>query len=128
MSNQVNQVGSNLEVMLKNGVWAVMAMAVSRDNHLALTVSADHIIGRYDLAVRRQQFSKYVYIDGNDRRVLSTMLARRALSIEPNIPATRLLLSETTVGYALSAAGTESTFALRTSCTQRRSASDHRRR
>jgi hypothetical protein len=89
-----------------------MAMAVSRDNHLALTVSADHIIGRYDLAVRRQQFAKCVYIDGNNRRVLSTILARRALSIEPNIPATRLLLSETTVGYALSAAGTESRFAL----------------
>jgi len=28
-----------------------MAMAVSTDNALALTVSADHIIGRYDLAV-----------------------------------------------------------------------------
>jgi hypothetical protein len=30
-----------------------MAMAVSNDNALALTVSADHIIGRYDLAVGR---------------------------------------------------------------------------
>ncbi|KAJ6601349.1 WD40-repeat-containing domain protein [Mycena vulgaris] len=28
---------------------AVMAMRVSRDNRLALTVSADHLIGRYDL-------------------------------------------------------------------------------
>ncbi|CAL1716304.1 unnamed protein product [Somion occarium] len=30
-------------------VESVMAMAVSRDNALALTVSADHLIGRYDL-------------------------------------------------------------------------------
>lgn len=29
----------------------VMAMAVTRDNRLALTVSADNLIGRYDLAV-----------------------------------------------------------------------------
>jgi hypothetical protein len=27
-----------------------MAMRVSRDNQLALSVSADHIVGRYDLA------------------------------------------------------------------------------
>ena len=32
---------------------AVMAMAVSRDATLALTVSADHLIGRYDLMVVR---------------------------------------------------------------------------
>jgi hypothetical protein len=31
--------------------YTVMAMAVSHDNALALTVSADHIIGRYDLTV-----------------------------------------------------------------------------
>lgn len=30
----------------------VMAMAVSRDNSLALTISADHLVGRYDLTVR----------------------------------------------------------------------------
>jgi hypothetical protein len=29
----------------------VMAMAVSRDATLALTVSADHLVGRYDLMV-----------------------------------------------------------------------------
>lgn len=29
-----------------------MAMTVSRDNSLALTVSADHLIGRYDIKVR----------------------------------------------------------------------------
>jgi hypothetical protein len=29
----------------------VMAMAVTRDNTLALSVSADHLIGRYDLTV-----------------------------------------------------------------------------
>jgi ASTRA-associated protein 1 len=29
----------------------VMGMAVSRLNNLALTVSADHLVGRYDLAV-----------------------------------------------------------------------------
>lgn len=28
-----------------------MAMAVSKDSRLALTVSADHLIGRYDLTV-----------------------------------------------------------------------------
>lgn len=28
-----------------------MAMAVSKDSTLALTVSADHLIGRYDLTV-----------------------------------------------------------------------------
>jgi hypothetical protein len=28
-----------------------MGMAVSRLNNLALTVSADHLVGRYDLAV-----------------------------------------------------------------------------
>ncbi|KAF8206583.1 WD-40 repeat-containing protein [Mycena galopus ATCC 62051] len=31
-------------------VEAIMAMRVSRDNRLALTVSADHLVGRYDLA------------------------------------------------------------------------------
>ena len=31
----------------------VMAMSVSRDKTIALTVSADHIVGRYDLHVRR---------------------------------------------------------------------------
>ncbi|KAI5892652.1 WD40 repeat-like protein [Schizophyllum commune H4-8] len=31
---------------------SIMAMAVTRDNALALTVSADHLIGRYDLNVR----------------------------------------------------------------------------
>ncbi|KAJ7659938.1 WD40-repeat-containing domain protein [Mycena rosella] len=30
-------------------VEAIMAMRVSRDNRLALTVSADHVVGRYDL-------------------------------------------------------------------------------
>lgn len=29
-----------------------MAMRVSRDNLFALTVSADHIVGRYELSVR----------------------------------------------------------------------------
>lgn len=29
----------------------VMAMVVSRDSSLALTVSADHLLGRYDLVV-----------------------------------------------------------------------------
>ncbi|KAF9805046.1 hypothetical protein IEO21_09207 [Rhodonia placenta] len=33
-------------------VESVMAMAVSRDNSFALTVSADHLIGRYDLQAR----------------------------------------------------------------------------
>lgn len=28
-----------------------MSMAISRSHHLALTVSADHLIGRYDLKV-----------------------------------------------------------------------------
>jgi hypothetical protein len=32
---------------------AVMAMRVSKMNHFALTVSADNLIGRYDLTVRR---------------------------------------------------------------------------
>ena len=31
---------------------AVMAMRVSKMNHFALTVSADHLIGRYDLKAR----------------------------------------------------------------------------
>lgn len=31
--------------------WIVLAMAVSKNNALALTVSADHLIGRYDLVV-----------------------------------------------------------------------------
>ena len=30
----------------------VMALAVSKSHHVALTVSADHLIGRYDLVVR----------------------------------------------------------------------------
>ena len=34
----------------------VMAMSVSRTNSLALTVSADHLIGRYDLTVRMTAF------------------------------------------------------------------------
>jgi hypothetical protein len=34
-----------------------MAMAVSMDNTLALTVSADHLIGRYDLSVRYPFFA-----------------------------------------------------------------------
>ncbi|PCH42454.1 WD-40 repeat-containing protein [Wolfiporia cocos MD-104 SS10] len=34
---------------VKLHVETVMAMAVSRDNKLALTVSADHLIGRYDI-------------------------------------------------------------------------------
>lgn len=37
----------------------VMAMAVTRDNMLALTVSADHLVGRYDLTVRSDPPSRF---------------------------------------------------------------------
>ena len=36
---------------------SVMAMAVSRDSALALSVSADHLVGRYDLTVGGQAYS-----------------------------------------------------------------------
>jgi hypothetical protein len=35
----------------RSSVQPVMAMNVSKDNTLALTVSADHLVGRYDLSV-----------------------------------------------------------------------------
>ncbi|KAK0446436.1 WD-40 repeat-containing protein [Desarmillaria tabescens] len=35
---------------------AIMAMGVTQDNSMALTVSADHLIGRYDLSVCRSSF------------------------------------------------------------------------
>ena len=34
-----------------------MAMTVSRDSTLALSVSADHLVGRYDLKVNYQTFA-----------------------------------------------------------------------
>ncbi|KAK0506524.1 WD-40 repeat-containing protein [Armillaria luteobubalina] len=36
---------------------AIMAMAVTNDNSMALTVSADHLIGRYDLSVLHSLFN-----------------------------------------------------------------------
>ncbi|KAL1730022.1 WD40-repeat-containing domain protein [Schizophyllum commune] len=46
--------GKGWDVVWSSKVHAesIMAMAVTRDNALALTVSADHLIGRYDLNVR----------------------------------------------------------------------------
>jgi hypothetical protein len=37
-----------------------MGMAVSRDNSLALTVSADHLVGRYNLLVRHLLSKNYI--------------------------------------------------------------------
>ena len=50
--------GTSSSVELTNSTsWTpVMAMAVSRTNNLALTVSADHLIGRHDLTVRMAAF------------------------------------------------------------------------
>ncbi|KAI0779107.1 WD-40 repeat-containing protein [Irpex lacteus] len=49
-AKSVEGVGWELLWNVKLHVESVMAMAVSRDNRIALTVSADHLIGRYDLA------------------------------------------------------------------------------
>ncbi|KAG7092648.1 hypothetical protein E1B28_008986 [Marasmius oreades] len=38
---------------------AIMAMRVSRDNSFALTVSADHIVGRYDLVAASSDVSRF---------------------------------------------------------------------
>ncbi|KAL1668332.1 WD40-repeat-containing domain protein [Schizophyllum commune] len=51
--------GKGWEVIWTSKVHAesIMAMTVTRDNALALTVSADHLIGRYDLNVRINPFA-----------------------------------------------------------------------
>ncbi|KAJ7274518.1 WD40-repeat-containing domain protein [Mycena haematopus] len=48
---QTSVEGHGWEIVWKSKlhVEAIMAMRVSRDNQLALTVSADHLVGRYDL-------------------------------------------------------------------------------
>lgn len=41
-----------------------MAMAVSRDNSIALTISADHLIGRYGIVVRKfSRVKSYIVTD-----------------------------------------------------------------
>lgn len=50
---------------------AVMAMRVSKSNSFALTVSADHLVGRYDLKARIVTFwSGPIHPDYHDRTSL----------------------------------------------------------
>lgn len=49
----------------------VMAMTVTRDNTLALSVSADHLIGRYDLTVCQRIISLRLIFEQVVRRRLA---------------------------------------------------------
>jgi hypothetical protein len=82
----------------------VMAMSVSMDNTLALTVSADHLVGRYDLVVL---FVSTILLWFPDPHVVDTRSRthRRSLyltlgGIEQNIRATQLLHCVVTGRYA----------------------------
>ncbi len=90
---------------------AVMAMAVSRDNRIALTVSADHLIGRYDLAVRipNPLWPVNLLIITCRRIAMPPTLTRRAQYIARNILETPLSLYEMTAEYAPWEDGMEST-------------------
>jgi hypothetical protein len=90
----------------------VMAMAVSRDSTFALTVSADNLIGKYDLMVTLKQFffPVSIHVHGIYRIQANQILLSRlpAPFIGPSILEILLLPYETMEKYVLLADGMES--------------------
>lgn len=86
-----------------------MAMSVTRDNTRAFTVSADHLIGAYDLMVSLDIFHvrRLLAYSSLHRTMKTHKLVVRYTAL--NIPVMLQWLSETTEGYVLSAVGMEST-------------------
>ena len=87
-----------------------MAMRVTRDNSLALSVSADHLVGRYDLVRVFNPYSSFIK-DGSGssrQRWPLKMTNPDLLPIEQSIPVTALLLSGMMEESVLSVAGMES--------------------
>lgn len=84
-----------------------MAMRVSRDNRFALTVSADHLVGRYDISVRALPPSMNIVEQFFDRA--NRILMRDVLCIALNILGMPHLLSAMMDGYVPLAVGTAST-------------------
>lgn len=58
---------------------AVMATSVTRDNTLAFTVSADHLIGRYDLTVRPYSRPSATFHETHGLFLLSSELEARKM-------------------------------------------------
>jgi hypothetical protein len=87
-----------------------MAMRVSRANDMALTVSADHLIGRYDLAAVGRVF----YLPSlSDLAILRPAMCPPilpALPIGQNTRETHPLPSVTTAGCVLLVDGMASTY------------------
>lgn len=88
----------------------VMAMSVSRANDFAITVSADHIIGRYDLTVRSRLWNCICqkYFDLFHERTTTRPLKNMALLIVQSMPGTGQLRYGVMAKYVLQEAGTES--------------------
>jgi ASTRA-associated protein 1 len=88
-----------------------MAMAVTRDNTLALSVSADHLVGRYDLTVLCFPFRNRLLGLSLLLQSRSTPLKQGLQPIELSTPAMLLSQSVTTVKYARSEDGMGGMFA-----------------
>ena len=95
-------------------------MTVSRDGTFALSVSADHLVGRYNLSVRTRKsclYWKIVLTARGCRRLNSqNYYPLLAQPTEQSILGMALLVSVTTDVYVQSAVGMEGAQTTRTTC------------
>ena len=85
-----------------------MGMAVSQDLTFAVTVSADHLVGKYKLSVSLLRFCQS-FADSNISRI-KLVIQSVVLFIQRNIRAMEPLHFAKTVAFAQSRAGTASMF------------------